>query len=322
MSPSRGPASAGSEEWLTSTVSGAGSIEVSAESGGSFRTPYDSISTKEAIMKAMLCALAGALAAVLITTTSALAGSGVGGVFNLGQTNTVNGTSVLTGSSAGPQLKVHELDHRKPRRPRPVRGRSRRGRLRPAHLERRSRARHFAVTPPRPRQAPSPSTGCSARRLRRRTRPPCVARTRGRTQTGTASGARRPAPARVSTGQRGGTGLLGVLGVHTSGKRDRSRCSGRQASTAAGAYLCARAADARPLRGRSGRAARRDEGDEPTVSSACGARTRAAARACTERRRAGSASTGRVERDGCEWFELERDGCERVELERAWCERF
>ena len=58
-------------------------------------------------MKATLYALAGALAAVLITTTSALAGSGVGGVFNLGQTNTVNGTSVLTGTSAGgPQLKV------------------------------------------------------------------------------------------------------------------------------------------------------------------------------------------------------------------------
>ena len=58
-------------------------------------------------MKATLYALAGALAAVLITTTSALAGSGVGGVFNLGQTNTVNGSSVLTGTSpGGPQLKV------------------------------------------------------------------------------------------------------------------------------------------------------------------------------------------------------------------------
>src|SRR6187551_2672438 len=51
-------------------------------------------------------ALAAAFAAVLITTTSALAGSGVGGVFNLGQTNTVNATSVLSGSTGGPQLKI------------------------------------------------------------------------------------------------------------------------------------------------------------------------------------------------------------------------
>src|SRR3989442_1581585 len=47
-----------------------------------------------------------ALAAAVIFTTTALAGSGVGGVFNLGQTNTVNGTSTLKGTSAGSQLRV------------------------------------------------------------------------------------------------------------------------------------------------------------------------------------------------------------------------
>jgi trimeric autotransporter adhesin len=47
-----------------------------------------------------------AAAAALALTTSALAGSGPGDVFNLGQTNTVNGTSVLTGNTASPQLRV------------------------------------------------------------------------------------------------------------------------------------------------------------------------------------------------------------------------
>ena len=56
--------------------------------------------------KSILYTLAGACAAVLVTTTSALAGSGVGGVFNLGQVNTVNGTSTLTGSTSAPRLKV------------------------------------------------------------------------------------------------------------------------------------------------------------------------------------------------------------------------
>lgn len=49
----------------------------------------------------------GIAAAVLaVCATTALAGSGVGGVFNLGQTNTVNGATTLSGSSAGAQLKV------------------------------------------------------------------------------------------------------------------------------------------------------------------------------------------------------------------------
>jgi hypothetical protein len=44
--------------------------------------------------------------ALALTTTTALAGSGVGGVFNLGQTNSVNATSTLAGTAAGPQLRV------------------------------------------------------------------------------------------------------------------------------------------------------------------------------------------------------------------------
>jgi Chaperone of endosialidase len=56
--------------------------------------------------KSALYALAGACAGVLITTTSALAGSGVGGVFNLGQQNTVDATSVLSGTVAAPLLRV------------------------------------------------------------------------------------------------------------------------------------------------------------------------------------------------------------------------
>jgi hypothetical protein len=57
--------------------------------------------------KATLYTLAGALAAVLVTTTSALAGSGVGGVFNLGQMNNVDAQTSLAGNPGGqPELKV------------------------------------------------------------------------------------------------------------------------------------------------------------------------------------------------------------------------
>jgi hypothetical protein len=52
-------------------------------------------------------ALLGAVAMALVfVTTSALAGSGIGGVFNLGQANTVDQTSTLSGTSSGAQLKV------------------------------------------------------------------------------------------------------------------------------------------------------------------------------------------------------------------------
>jgi hypothetical protein len=50
--------------------------------------------------------LGAATSTLVLTAASALAGSGVGGVFNLGQTNPVNGTSTLSGTSAGAQLKV------------------------------------------------------------------------------------------------------------------------------------------------------------------------------------------------------------------------
>ena len=52
--------------------------------------------------------LMGAAAAALVfTTTTALAGSGVGGVFNLGVVNSVDGQTTLTGNPAGsPELKV------------------------------------------------------------------------------------------------------------------------------------------------------------------------------------------------------------------------
>ena len=56
--------------------------------------------------KRILYALIATLAAVFFTTTTALAGSGVGGVFNLGQTNTVNAKTTLTGATSDVQLLV------------------------------------------------------------------------------------------------------------------------------------------------------------------------------------------------------------------------
>jgi Chaperone of endosialidase len=48
-----------------------------------------------------------AAVALAVTTTTALAGSGVGGVFNLGQTNTVDAQTTLNGNpGANPELKV------------------------------------------------------------------------------------------------------------------------------------------------------------------------------------------------------------------------
>jgi hypothetical protein len=45
-------------------------------------------------------------AMVVLAGTAALAGSGVGGIFNLGRTNTVNRTSALVGKTAGAMLRV------------------------------------------------------------------------------------------------------------------------------------------------------------------------------------------------------------------------
>src|SRR6266487_3331659 len=52
-------------------------------------------------------AIAGGVgAAVVMVASAAMAGTGIGGVFNLGKTNTVNATSALTGSTSGAQLGV------------------------------------------------------------------------------------------------------------------------------------------------------------------------------------------------------------------------
>jgi hypothetical protein len=52
-------------------------------------------------------AFAGGVGAMVVMgATVALAGTGIGGVFNLGKTNTVNATSVLTGSEKGAGLSV------------------------------------------------------------------------------------------------------------------------------------------------------------------------------------------------------------------------
>lgn len=53
--------------------------------------------------------LGSATAVLVLIATSAFAGSGIGAVFNLGQKNTVNRTSVLVGSNSQPMLKVANL---------------------------------------------------------------------------------------------------------------------------------------------------------------------------------------------------------------------
>jgi trimeric autotransporter adhesin len=58
------------------------------------------------MLKPILYGLAAACAAVLITTTSALAGSGPGDTFNLGQVNTVDQKSTLTGATPEAELLV------------------------------------------------------------------------------------------------------------------------------------------------------------------------------------------------------------------------
>src|SRR5918912_1319871 len=54
----------------------------------------------------MVFGLALVLALVFGVASMALAGTGVGGVFNLGVTNTVNALTKLTGSVAGPSLQI------------------------------------------------------------------------------------------------------------------------------------------------------------------------------------------------------------------------
>jgi len=54
--------------------------------------------------KFTLLAVVGTL--TLVTASAAIAGTGVGGVFNLGKTNTVNAITKLVGSVAGPNLRI------------------------------------------------------------------------------------------------------------------------------------------------------------------------------------------------------------------------
>ena len=50
--------------------------------------------------------LGAAVAILVLVASTAVAGTGIGGIFNLGQTNTVNATSALSGASVGAQLQV------------------------------------------------------------------------------------------------------------------------------------------------------------------------------------------------------------------------
>ena len=45
------------------------------------------------------------VAGLTLVSTAAFAGTGIGGVFNLGSTNTANAPTVLQGSTTGPQLR-------------------------------------------------------------------------------------------------------------------------------------------------------------------------------------------------------------------------
>lgn len=56
-------------------------------------------------------AIGAAVASFVCLSAVALAGSGIGGVFNLGQTNKVNGESTLTGGTA-----TRVLEHSRTRR--------------------------------------------------------------------------------------------------------------------------------------------------------------------------------------------------------------
>jgi hypothetical protein len=58
--------------------------------------------------RVVLAALAGA--AVALAAVAVPAAAGIGDVFRLGQTNSANATSLLTGTNAGPQLKVVNLN--------------------------------------------------------------------------------------------------------------------------------------------------------------------------------------------------------------------
>jgi hypothetical protein len=57
--------------------------------------------------------LGAVVSVVTLFGTAAVAGTGVGGIFNLGRTNTVNARTTLSGSTAGPQLQVSNSSTKK-----------------------------------------------------------------------------------------------------------------------------------------------------------------------------------------------------------------
>src|SRR5918995_3280731 len=61
---------------------------------------------RRAISKGKLTILAVVAALTLVAASTALAGTGVGATFNLGQTNTVNAISKLVGNNFGSQLVI------------------------------------------------------------------------------------------------------------------------------------------------------------------------------------------------------------------------
>jgi hypothetical protein len=67
---------------------------------------------EEGVMRATFLrgvVLGSVTAALVLSASAALAGTGVGGIFNLGKTNTVDQSSSLTGSSSGSQLVVSNI---------------------------------------------------------------------------------------------------------------------------------------------------------------------------------------------------------------------
>jgi len=76
-------------------------VSVSAAAGG--------VLVKATFLKGVV--LGSVVSLVMLTATAAFAGSGVGGVFNLGKYNGVNGTTALAGRTNGGQLNVTNIDN-------------------------------------------------------------------------------------------------------------------------------------------------------------------------------------------------------------------
>jgi hypothetical protein len=70
------------------------------------RSPMKTVLRRALFSRRKFTVLAVAAALTLGTASAAFAGSGIGGVFNLGKTNTVNAITKLTGSVAGSSLQI------------------------------------------------------------------------------------------------------------------------------------------------------------------------------------------------------------------------